>query len=50
MIYEQSSVSEIRDKQVEVNGFNINCTFSLEPLRHLHLENGWEIDKYQFIP
>ena len=29
MIYEQSSVSEIRDKQVEVNGFNINCTFSI---------------------
>ena len=29
MIYEQSSVSEIRDKQVEVNGFNVNCTFSI---------------------
>ena len=29
MIYEQSSVSEIRDKQVEVNGFNLNCTFSI---------------------
>ena len=29
MIYEQSSVSEIRDKQVQVNGFNVNCTFSI---------------------
>jgi glycine/D-amino acid oxidase-like deaminating enzyme len=29
MIYEQSSVGEIRDKQVEVNGFNVNCTFSI---------------------
>jgi glycine/D-amino acid oxidase-like deaminating enzyme len=29
MIYEQSSVSEIRDKQIEVNGFNVNCTFSI---------------------
>lgn len=29
MIYEQSCVSEIRDKQVEVNGFNVNCTFSI---------------------
>jgi len=29
MIYEQSSVSEIRDKQVEVNGFNVKCTFSI---------------------
>ena len=29
MIYEQSSVSEIRDKQVEVNSFNVNCTFSI---------------------
>ena len=29
MIYEQSSVSEIRDKQVEVNGFNVSCTFSI---------------------
>jgi len=29
IIYEQSSVSEIRDKQVEVNGFNVSCTFSI---------------------
>ena len=29
MIYEQSSVSEIRGKQVKVNGFNVNCTFSI---------------------
>jgi len=29
MIYEQSSVSQIRDKQVEVNDFDVNCTFSI---------------------
>ena len=29
VIYEQSNVSEIRDKQVEVNGFKVNCIFSI---------------------
>ena len=28
----------------------LTALFQLEPLRHLRLENGWEIDKYQFIP
>lgn len=29
IIYEQSNVSEIKDKQVAVNGFKVNCIFSI---------------------
>ena len=28
----------------------LTAHFQLEQLKPLRLENGWEIDKYQFIP